>query len=200
MGGPSRPSGATWRQSKSVCQQDLAAGCRGCAGDSARPATHGRANRGAGRTPDRKRHETPDGRANTGARSPARHGASAGIRVPMCIPIIITTVIVGEPANMLVMLVGGVPIGVVVSDRRGFPVGIHLMRPPAIAVLIAGDIASFRLGAGYRGRHRNCARNSEKRTQSKRGVEPSHVSPFFAAIRQLFAAVISAARRRWFRL
>ena len=77
------PIGASW----------ISAGRRGCAGDSARPATHGRANRGAGRAPDRKRYETPDRRANAGARRPARHGASAGIRVPMSIPIVISTVI-----------------------------------------------------------------------------------------------------------
>ena len=44
---------------------------RGRAGDSTRSATHGRANRGARRASDRKRHETPDRRADTGA-APAR--------------------------------------------------------------------------------------------------------------------------------
>ena len=96
------------------------AGRRGCAGDSARSATHGCANRGAGRASDRKRHETPDRCTDAGTLRAARHGASAGVRVPTSIPLVIPTVIgrVGEPVNMLILLVGGVPIGVVVGDRR----------------------------------------------------------------------------------
>ena len=77
---------------------------------------------------------TPDRRADAGARRSARHGASAGIRVPMSIPIVISTVIgrVGEPVNMLIILVGVVPIGVVVGDRRVCPVGIHADAPASI--------------------------------------------------------------------
>ena len=183
----------------------LVLGCRSCAGGSARPATHGRANRGAGRAPDWKRHDTPDRRAEPSARYPALHGASAGIRVPVSIVIVISPVIVrvGEPVNMLITPVSVVPIGVVINDRPVLPVGIHPMHPPACAVVIAGDIGTFgSLGAGYRGRHQGCARNSENRTQSKCSVKPSHVSPFIVAGQSHPADAPSrfnAAKRGWFR-
>jgi len=85
--------------------------------------------------------------------------------VPTPIPHVIPTVIfrVGEPANMLIMLVGVIPVGVVVSDRRGCPIGIPLMHPPAFAVLIAGDVrACGGLGVGDGGHHQGYARNGEK--------------------------------------
>ena len=160
----------------------LALGRRGCAGDSACPATHGRTNRGAGRAPDRKRHDTPDCRADAGTRHSALHGASAGIRVPMSLLIVISPVIgrVGNPVNMLIAMVGVVPIGIVVGDRPVCAVGIQPMHPPACAVGITCDIGTFgSLGFGYRGDQQGCARNSEKRTQSKGSVKPSHVSSFF---------------------
>jgi hypothetical protein len=118
---------------------------------------------------------------------------SGAIFVPTPIPIVISAVIgrVGEPMNMLIILVGVVPIGVVIDDRGVWPVGITLMHPPAFAVLIAGDIASVdSFGAGDRGRHQGCTRNSEKRTQSKRSVKPFHVSPFIVAIRIIVASRI----------
>lgn len=167
------------RQSARV---SLGPGRRGCAGDSARPAAHGCANRSAGCAPDRKRYDTPDRRTEAGAHHSAFHGASAGIRVPTSIPIVIPPVIdrVGEPANIVIILVGGVPIGVAVCERPVFPVGIQPFHPPACAVRIACDVGTFdRLGAGYRGGHQGCARNSEKRTQSNRSVKPSHFSTFF---------------------
>jgi len=165
---------------------------RGCTGNSARPATHGCADRRARRASDRNRHDTPDCRAEAGARYPAFHGASARIRVPMSILIVVSAVVggVGKPVNMFIILVGVVPIGVVVDDRPVRAVGIQAMHPPAITFAIACDIGPFIwLGAGYRGDHQGCgcARNSEKRTQSKRSLKPSHVLPFFAAshIRQI---------------
>ena len=162
-------------------QEALIVGPRGCAGNNARPATDGRANRRAGRAPDRNRYETANRRANASAHRPVRHDATGGIGVPMCIPIVISTVIgrVGDPANMFISTVGVVPIGFVVGDRRVCPVRVHPMDSPAIAVLIAGDIGSFdSLGAGDTGCQQRCARNGEKGTESKRSVRPSHVSPF----------------------
>jgi len=159
-------------------------GRRGCTGDNARAAADGRANPRAGRAPDRKRYETPNRRANASAHRPARHDATGGIRVPMCIPIVISTIIgrVGHPANMFITTVGVVPSGVVVGDRHVSPIGIQPTDSPAVAVLIAGDIGSFdSLGAGDSGRHQGCARNSKNGSQSKRSVKPSHVSPFIAA-------------------
>jgi hypothetical protein len=43
-------------------------GRRGCASHSARPATHCRSNRSAGRASDRNCYDTPDRRANAGSR------------------------------------------------------------------------------------------------------------------------------------
>jgi hypothetical protein len=158
-------------------RRTLIVGRRSCAGDNARPATDGRANRRAGRAPDRKRYETANRRAKASAHRPTRHDATRGIRVPTCTPIVISTIIgrVGDPANMPIVMVGVVPIGVVVDDRHVWPVGIQTMDPPAIVVLIAGDIGSFdSLGARDSGRRQGCACKSEKRSQFKRSVKPSH--------------------------
>jgi len=179
--------------SRQSARVGLARGRRGCAGDSACAATHSRTNRGAGCAPDRKRHDTPDCRADAGTRHSAFHGASAGIGMPMPILIIISPVIgrVGDPVNMLVAPVGVVPIGIVVGDRPVWAIGIHPMHPPACAVRIARDIGTFgSLGAGYRGSHHGCAHNSEQGTQSECSVKPSHVSPLFEAshIRQISAS------------
>ena len=181
---------------------ELGPGRRGCAGDSARPATHGCANRSAGRAPDRKRHQTPYRRTDSGAGRTARHGARTGIGVPTPIPLVISAVIgrIGDPPNMLITAVGIVPIGIVIGDRRSFPISVQVMHPPAFAVRIAGYITSFdRLGAGIYGRY--CARDREQGTQSKRNVKLSHVEPFMAAsrIRQFFNDVRNEAVRRWFR-
>ncbi len=127
----------------------LRPGRRGCAGHSAGPATHSRAHCGAGRAPDRKRYDTPDRRADTGARRSAGDGARAGIGAPTSIPVVIS-----GPINRVRTIA-------VIGDRRGFPVGIHPARPPAIAILIAGNIGTFdRLGASCRGDHQGCARDS----------------------------------------
>lgn len=128
-----RALATAYRIGRANSRVGLVLGRRGCAGSSARPATHGRSNRRAGRAPDWKCHDTPDRRADASARYPAFHGASAGIRVPVSIAIVISPVIarVGEPVNMLITPVSGVPIGVVVGDRPFFPVGIHPMYPPA---------------------------------------------------------------------
>jgi hypothetical protein len=78
------------------------------------------------------------------------HGASAGIRVPTSAALVISAVIgrVGQPVNMLIVLVGVVPIGIVVGDRPVVPIGKHPMYPPAIAIPVAGDIGAIgRLGA-----------------------------------------------------
>jgi hypothetical protein len=108
--------------------------------------------------------------------------------MPTSITFIIAAVIgrVGDPANMLIGLVGVVPIRVVIGDRRSFPMSVQVMHPPAFAVRIARDIASiFSLGAGCCGHH--CAREYEQRAHCKRSVKLSHVEPFKAAnrIRQL---------------
>jgi hypothetical protein len=110
----------------------------------------------------------------------------------MGIAVVVTTVIawISDPVNVLVLLVRVVPIGIVVGDWRICPVSIHVMNPPAIAELIAGYITSIgRLGAGNRRHHRSYARNSEKRTQSKRSVKPSHASPFLWADRPSYISV-----------
>ena len=163
-------------------------GRRGGTGDSARPATHGSANRGAGQAPDRYCHDTPDGRADAGTGRAARHDARAGIGVPATIVLIIAAVVgrVGDPADMLIAAVGVVPITVVIGDGRGFAIGVHVMHPPALAIRIAGDIASaFSLGAGCQGHHR--ARKCEQRAQTECSVKLFHREPFKAAnrIRQL---------------
>src|SRR6185437_11489385 len=151
---------------------------RGCAGDSARSATHSRADCCAGRAPDGKRYDTPNRCADTRTGSSARQGASAGIGVPMPVTIVVSAIIVriGEPANMLIVLVSVVPVGVVVGDRCFFAVSIPLMHPPAFVVLIAGDIGSVdsSFGAGDRRHHRGCARNGDKRTQSEQSMKLSH--------------------------
>src|SRR3569832_366651 len=104
--------------------------------------------------------------------------------MPTSIPLVIPTVIcrVGAPVNSRISPVGLIPIGSVVGDRRLFPVSIQPMHPPAPAILVAGDIGFFgSLGFGNRRRHRDCARNGEKRTQSKCSVKRPHVLPLFAA-------------------
>jgi hypothetical protein len=147
----------------------LRPGRRSCAGHSAGPATHSRAHGGAGHAPDRKRHDTPDRRADAGARHSTGYSARAGIRVPMSIPVVIA-----GPINRVRAIS-------VIGNRRGFPVGIHPASPPAIAILVAGNIGTFgRLGASYRGGHQGCARNSQKRAHSKGSVKFSHLEPFFA--------------------
>jgi hypothetical protein len=91
--------------------------------------------------------------------------------VPTPVPLVISAVIgrIGDPANMLITAVGIVPIGIVIGDRRGFPISVQVMHPPAFAVRIAGYITPVdRLGAGSCGRY--CARDSEQGTQSKRNV------------------------------
>lgn len=183
---------------------DLVVRRRGRACDSARSATHGCANRCTGRASDRKRYETPDSRTETGTRRTTFHRASAGIRVPSSVGYIISAVIVriGEPANMLIMLMSGVPIGVVIPDWHIFTIGVQPMHSPARAVLITRDIGFFdRFGAGDCGRHQSCACNSEKRTQSKRSVKLSHASPFIwvSRIRHPFRDVMNAAGGRSFR-
>jgi hypothetical protein len=83
---------------------------------------------------------------------------------------------------MLITAVGIVPIGIVIGDWCGFPIGVHVMHPPAFAVRIAGYIASFdRLGTGICGRY--YARDSDQGTQSKRNVKLSHVEPLMAKSR-----------------
>jgi len=65
--------------------------CR--AGDSASSATDGRASRGAGRTTDRERYETPDRSAEAGTGRTGLHGPSGGIRMPGSILDIISPII-----------------------------------------------------------------------------------------------------------
>ena len=156
--------------------------CRSGAGDGARPATHGRANRGARQAPDRKRYQAADGRTDAGARRAAFDGARAGIRMPMTVMVVIATVIgrVGDPVNFHVTLVGRVPVVIVIGDGRGFAIGIAMMHAPAGAILVAGDIGPFGgLGAGDGGRHQGRARDSEKRAQTKGRVKHFHVLSFF---------------------
>ena len=126
--------------------------CRGRASDSASPTAHRRANRGARRATDRKCHETPNRRTDTGTCSTARHSASGRVTMPASVLLVIAAVIgrIGEPVDMLVMQVGIVPIGVVIGDRRFCAIGIQPVYPPAFAILIAGDIGPCRLGVGCR--------------------------------------------------
>src|SRR3569832_2610979 len=141
-------------------------GRRGRAGDSARAATHSRADRRARRAADRKRYETADGCAKACTHGATFHGARARVSMPASIMFIVSPVIgrVGEPANLRVVLMGLVPLGVVVPDGPVCPVGVQLVHAPAFAVLVAGDVAgrdSF--GARCRGNQQGCrARKCEK--------------------------------------
>jgi hypothetical protein len=176
----------------------------GCAGDGARATAHRGANRRARGAPNRKRHDTPDGRADTSARRPARQGARARIRVPTPIPIVISTVIVrvGAPVHMLVTLVGVIPIGIVIGDRRVRPVSIPPVHPPAIAVLIAGNISPFNCIGARDGRyHRASAHQGENRTQSERSSKDFHGIVFLgnrAAGPPTVPSATNEAERPWF--
>jgi hypothetical protein len=120
----------------------------------------------------------------------------------MPVAIVVSTIVVGigEPMDILIMLVSVVPIGVIIRYRRFFAVGIPLMHPPAVAVLIASDIGSVDsgFGAGNCRRHRDCARNGEERAQPERSMKLSHASPFNGQPHPTFRAVNNAAGSRWF--
>ncbi len=177
---------------------------RGCAGDGTRPATHGSANRGAGQAPDRNRYDTPDRCAKAGTGHAALYGASAGIRVPMAIPIIISTVIgrVRDPMNMLITLVSVVIIGVVVGDRRVCPVGITLMHAPAFAVRIAGDIGCSLGKLAMVGAIKVAPAIARKPSPSAVGnclILIFHCGDSMGSrFDRLFRTVPNEARRRWF--
>ncbi len=87
--------------------------------------------------------------------------------MPAAIVHVIAAVIfrVAEPVHMLVAVVGVIPVGVVIGDGRVGPIGIPAVHPPAVAVLIAGDIAIAGVGARHRRDHRASAHNGEKRSQ-----------------------------------